>query len=374
MQAQVFNIIDRAKEYEFLIADRGDFTLDGGDAYNASLILENPHITLYSLDAERQQAIFVETSPDINLNAAPFFYMAQFKPAVRVITVSYETLFQLAQKVSLDDSRLILIYSIGRSGTTVTSAAFECAEGVISLSEPDVFTQLVKMRDFSGINDAEISSLTAACMRITCKDFEPGQQPFWVMKFRSQVIELADLIYAHFPHAKSLFLYRNAEPWTTSMVRGFGGEEPPPPQFILGIWMWHLSLTSKISAYQITDMSEIKAGLFLGLFWLNNMELCLERLDAGQPILPVRYEDLKTNPLPVMEKLLEYCGVKTGSKSALESVFAKDSQAGTFIARDITQQRTREIDPEIMATVKHLIAEHPVIRTPDYRLPGTLTI
>lgn len=374
MQAQVFDVLDRATERGFSIVNRSDFMLEEGQTYDASLILGNPDITLYCLDPEQQQAIFVETPPGVNIAKAPFYYLAQFEHAIRVIAVSYEALFDLAEQISLDDDRLILIYSIGRSGTTVTSAAFECAEQVVSLSEPDVFTQLVHMRDFSGINDAEISALTAACLRISCKDFLRGQQPFWALKFRSFVIEIADLLYAHFPRAKSLFLYRNAESWTASMIRAFGGDGVPSQQDVLGFWMWVLPLVSKINAYRVVDMSEITMGKMGSFIWLNGIERCLARMEAGQPILPVRYGDLRANPLPVTKKLFEYCGVKAGSEIALEGVLAKDAQADTSLAREMTQHKARRLNPEISNDLREIVAEHPVIQTVDYQIPGTLAL
>jgi hypothetical protein len=374
MKAQIFDIVDCAKENEFFVAARGDFTLGNGTDYDARLILESSDITLYCLDPEERQAIFVETSPGANITAAPFYYIGQFEHAVRVIVVSYDVLFALAEQIPLEDERLILIYSIGRSGTTVTSAAFECAQDVVSLSEPDVFTQLVHMRDFSGSNDAEIRALTAACTRLSCKDFVHGQQPFWVLKFRSFVIEIADLLYAHYPRAKSLFLYRNAESWTASMIRAFGGDGVLSQQDVLSFWMWSLSLNSKISAYRVADISEINMALLASFMWLNGIEQCLARMEAGQPILPVRYGDLRANPLTVTRKLFEYCGVKPGSEAALERVFAKDAQANTSIAREKTQQKARKISLELSAALRAIIAEHPVIRTSDYQIPGTLTI
>ena len=213
MKAQVFDVISREKSMPFDIAAVDDFELAEKGYVDAQTILNNANILLYCLDPQNQQAIFIETSDVADILTAPFYYISQYENATHVLKISYDTLERLASQVVLDDKRLILIYSMGRCGTTVTSSAFSLAEDVVSLSEPDIFTQFVQMRDFSNTNDLEISKLVKSCLLLTCKDQGNGHQPFWVIKFRSFVLDIADLIYANFPQAKSLFLYRNVDPW-----------------------------------------------------------------------------------------------------------------------------------------------------------------
>ena len=372
MQVQKFQIISRNE----MNSSPSDFSLEGGELFDAQKVLDDPTISLYCLEPKSNEAIFVKTPPDIHLNKVPFYATAQFEHAVQAIKVSYDTLYQLADQVDLDDRWLILIYNIGRSGTTVTSAAFGQVENVISFSEPEVFTQLVQMRDFSGSNDALIGKLTAACIRLTCKQSAPKQQPIWALKFTSHACDLVDLICQSFPIAKCLFLYRNAEPWFDSYMRAFSMYLSP--EVIKEQWSWCKSAIRMVDAYPISDPNEIPdeiaIGLIMGLMWLNNMDICYQMIEAGHPILPVRYEDLKADPLPVMEKIFEYCGVPPVDERALAEVFATDSQAGTGIAQDKISQKKWDFDPELLVTLHQVIAEHPVINTVDYRFPGTLTV
>jgi hypothetical protein len=372
MQAQKFQIISRGEKLPGMQPDPSDFTLEGGEIFDAQKILNESTVSLYCLDPKSDEAIFVIIPSDIHLNEVPFYIAAQYEHAVQVIKVSYNTLYHLADQVELDDQRLILIYSTGRSGTTVTSLAFNQVEDVTSFSEPDVFTQLVQLRDYSRSSDALISKLTAACTRLTCKQSALNEKPIWALKFKSFVIDLADLIYQNFPEAKCLFLYRNAEPWFDSYMRTFGGYLSP--EAMEESWLWCKSTIRMVDSYPIYNHGEITAGLMMGLMWLNNMERCYEMIKAGHPILPVRYEDLKANPLSVMEKLFDYCGVNTGNKAALANVFATDSQAGTGIARDKISQMKWDFDAELLDDLHQVIAEHPVINTVDYVLPGTLTL
>lgn len=374
MKAQVFGVTSRKKSNPFGIAAVEDFELSEKGFVDAQTILDNPHVSLYCLEPQNQQAVFVETPAVADVLAAPFYYVSQYEHATQVLKISYETLERLADRVTLDDQRVILIYSMGRCGTTLASSAFSQAEDVVSLSEPDVFTQLVQMRGFSSTNDVGVSALVRVCLLLTCKDWVDGQQPVWVLKFRSFVIEIADMIYAHFPQAKSLFLYRHVNPWGQSMARAFGGNEPPTQERLIGFWMWTKMVVKKLAHYNLVSLEEISAGLLVGLLWLNYMERCLERLDAGQPMLPVRYEELKADPELVIGRIFDYCGVHAADINNLRDVLNKDSQSETLISRDQLKQIDWEIDPGDIAIVQQIIAEHPIINTPDYRLPGTLEL
>jgi len=374
MKAQVFDVLSRNKLLPFETPDVEDFELSEKGFVDAQSILDNPNISLYCLEPQNQRAVFVETPNVDKISAAPFYYISQYEHATQVLKISYEALERLADQVMLNDQRMILIYSMGRCGTTVISSAFSQAEDVVSLSEPDVFTQLVKMRDVSGSNDVEISALTKSCLLLTCKDCVDGQQSVWVIKFRSFVVEIADMIYTHFPQAKSFFLYRNAEPWSKSTARAFGGNEYPSQQLLIGFWMWSKLVIKKLDRYNLVSMEEISAGLLISLTWLNYMERCLERLNAGQPMLPVRYEDFKANPELVIGRIFDYCGVNVTDRNNLLNVLNKDSQAETPISRDQLKQVDWELAPSDIAFIRQVIAEQPIINTPDYQLPGTLKL
>jgi hypothetical protein len=336
--------------------------------------LDEPNILLYCLEPQNRQAIFIEVPDVTEVRAAPFYFQAQFEQAVRVLKVPYETLEQLADQVTLNDQRMILIYSMGRSGTTVTSAAFRQVENVVSLSEPDVFTQLVQMHDFSGSNDAEISALIRVCMLLTCKDQGNGDQPIWVLKFRSFVIDLAHMIDTHFPGATSLFLYRQAVTWGASNARAFGGTTSPTQEQLTDIWAFLNPLVPRINHYRLDDPAEINFGKIFGLMWLDYMECCLARLDAGQAILPVRYEDLRANPEAVVNEIFKYCVISGINRNKLDAVLEVDSQANTPIARERLKQIGRELNIDDVTIAQHIITTHPIINTPAYQLPGTLLL
>ena len=83
--------------------------------------MEQPTVSLYCLDHANQRALFVDTPPEVDLLQAPFYFIAQYQAAQRLIAVPYATLHALAREVELDPQRIILFYSTGRCGSTLFS-------------------------------------------------------------------------------------------------------------------------------------------------------------------------------------------------------------------------------------------------------------
>ena len=375
MLLQAFDIEGREKPFEGQIPQLDDFRMRASGTVSSEKILRNPNISLYCLDPAQQNAVFVETPAEVNLSQAPFYYMAQFAHATRVILAPYQELHQLARQVPLEGRQLILIYSVGRSGSTLASAAFNQAAGVISLSEPDVFSQLIALRDWNGDNDREISALVKSCTHLLCKNPAAGKRhQKWAIKFRNFGIELGDLMHQHFPEAKCLFLYRNLDEWADSMVRAFGNVGDISPE-MLSSWREFTTSVLRTAASHAVEDDGFSLAQMLGLNWLSPQERYLSLVEQGIPILPVRYEDMRRNTLPVMESIFSYCGVVPTDRRELDKVLKKDSQAGSFLARDLTREwQLKSRKQQIIHELHELLKTHPVITSPDFELPGTLLL
>src|SRR5436190_4137514 len=153
-------IIDsKVKISPFAIVSVDDFQVHTGQPVAPPIILEQPNLSLYCIDHVNQRAIFVETSPEVNLLRAPFYFIAQYEAAQRLIAVPYETLHALAGEVKIDPQRIILFYSTGRCGSTLFSHVMNLNPSIVSFSEPDVFSQLVMLRTAAQSSDEEIASL-----------------------------------------------------------------------------------------------------------------------------------------------------------------------------------------------------------------------
>src|SRR5579871_4058645 len=222
MYARILVIEEKLKDCSPGKVSPSDFKVRDGGAIDPTILLQNPNLSLYCLDFQNRQALFVETPPEHDLSRAPFLYQAQYETATRLIQVPYETLHRLAADVVIDSSKLILIYSVGRCGSTLASRAFNEIEGVESLSEPDVFTQMLTTwgRDGKTLTLwGGKAALIKSCMLLQCTPGRIKGATAWALKFRSEMTTMGPMFFSVFPEAKVVFLYRHAESWAHSMWR-----------------------------------------------------------------------------------------------------------------------------------------------------------
>jgi hypothetical protein len=371
MTAHVLEITARKRQDPTGIANTTDFEFREGVDIDPQTVISNPLVSLYCLDHPNQRTLFVETTPGVALTQAPFYYQAQYENAVRLISVPYETLHSLASQISIESDRLIFIYSVGRSGSTLLGAALNAIEETINYSEPDVFTQLVVMRQLQGVNEAEISKLVQSCTRLFLKGTEQTPNPRqWVIKFRSFVIELADLLDLHFPEAKTLFLYRNAEDYMTSSMRAFGGALDTP-EFRGIVQSWLSSLVPAIARHVGEGRPLMSYSSLSAWLWLRTIERFMQLQEKGMPGMAIRYEDLKSNPKETIQRVLEYCGLTTQNMEPVYQAFERDSQAGSTLSRENLRQTKVELTDGHRSDLEQALQAHPFIKSADFVIPAS---
>jgi hypothetical protein len=131
MQAALFEIHEKVKYGDMDFARFSGFRCGAPLHVDALSILNLPGISLYCLDEERRQAVFVETPPEIDLTRQAFYYQAQYRCARRVLCVPYETLNELATETGEPFRKLVLIFSVERCGSTLLSRALNCLDTVL---------------------------------------------------------------------------------------------------------------------------------------------------------------------------------------------------------------------------------------------------
>ncbi|MDG4763206.1 hypothetical protein O7632_03645 [Solwaraspora sp. WMMD406] len=363
MTAQVLRIVDKVAPGEFFPAVPQNFVLREDGQLPARDLAHRPDVGLYCLDLDQQLAYFVETTPGVDLTTAPFLYLAQYQHARRLFAVSYETLHRIADELP-DPARLILVYSVGRCGSTAISHALGAVPGVRGWSEPDVFTQLAVLRHEDPTRDDEYARLLRSCVRL----LGHGTATLAV-KFRAGGIHLADLFQRVFPDSRGLFLYRHAERWLESMHEGFTPHLPGPEQqqtflryvtaqapLLMPFALRHQRQPTPVEAYLLT--------------WLSAMEACLRYGRDGVPLRPVRYEDLSTDPAATLAAILDHCGLPADGFDAAYGTLAADSQAGTLLSRASRRRaETPALRDEEYARTRAVLAEYPTIGAPDFVVP-----
>jgi hypothetical protein len=335
--------------------------------------LENPHISLYGLDFENRWAVFVETPADIDLSQAPFYFNTQFEMARRVLTIPFEAMIQVAKSVTIDDNRLILIYSVGRCGSTLASHIFAQIPGVINISEPYVLSQLVIARNTKKAREDELIALLEASIGLLCKTVADTA---WVVKGQSFVIELGDWLHRIYPHTRNLFLYRHAETWLRAGLRAYsrGGEETGEEyrarekqrRELLG------SLVPAIAQYD--DTKPLSHASMLALMWLTAMERYVQYCGKDIEMLAIRYASWLTAPRRTAEAMLDYCRCKPIDMTAVYETLNKDSQADTHLSRETLRQQQRVITELELEELHGHLQEHAFIHEADFEVPNTLRV
>ncbi|NET75552.1 sulfotransferase [Okeania sp. SIO1F9] len=317
--------------------------------------------------------MFVETPLDIDLSQAPFFYQSQYNHAQKLIAVPFSELSELLESIETIKN-IVIIYSVGRCGSTLLSKVFNKVNNVLSLSEPDVFSQIVGMRNPDGSNDSEIAELLKICLYLVSKPTSLEPQSHCVIKLRSFCIELGDLIYRVRPDAKVIFLYRNLEDVINSFLRAFvfiGSLLPTIEENIELYSRFFPLLKHYANDIDFTDSNAID---FYTIMWLSAMECYLKLYQKNMVSFAIRYEDLVKHQESIITSIFKYCGLPTAEVSNACSVFNKDAQKGSNLSQETT--RNNKIDqPDILdirQKVSKLLEKHPEIKTSDFIVPGIL--
>ena len=352
MEAYELLIDEKVKANAFDIVSADDFRTHSGQTVDARIILERPNVSLYCLDHDRQMALFVETFPHINLFQAPFYFIAQYEHAQKVFAVPYSTLHALVQEVTIDPHDIVLFYSTGRCGSTLISHVMNLHPGVVSFSEPDVFSQLVMLRTAGQSTDEEISALLYASVIMLAAHTQKQGFQLYVFKFRSYVLSLSDLLYQTIPQAKTLFMYRNARTWASSFSRAFGSTDNT-----MGA-----RLEQSRFRYMIPGVNEhlkrhnntISWIEYIAYMWVSTMQDSRRLRQSGATLAVARFEDLKATPYQVIQSICAHCGVPMPEQEQLASLLARDAQAGTAGAQD-RKEPARQLSNDDLLELERVI-------------------
>jgi len=369
LHAYELTIDAKVKSNPFGTVSADDFQLQPGRPIDPRIVLEQPTVSLYCLDHANQRALFVDTPPAVDLLQAPFYFIAQYEAAQRLIAAPYATLHMLAGEVEIDPQRIILFYSTGRCGSTLVSHVLNQTPNALSFAEPDVFTQLVMLRTAGQSSDAEIMALLYDSLMIMCANAQQLGFQYWAFKFRSYVLSLSDLLYQAAPAAKLLFLYRNALTWARSFSRTFGSSDAELEDRIER--SGYRYVIPSIDTQLRTQTHSISWIEYLAHMWVSTMQDSRSLQQQGAPLVCARFEDLQVAPQAVIQALLAHCGLPMPDSARLARVLAEDSQAGTAGAQD-REAPVRQLTAADLAELDRTIREYDPTLAPDTTLPQTV--
>jgi hypothetical protein len=369
-----FSILARERSKgDVMAVNRKDFTLREEGEIDPTQLLTRADLSLYCLDLERKEAVFVSTPPEIELEAAPFYYNAQFDHAQEMFTIDFDTFLKLSTRIPTADT-LVLVHNIGRCGSTLLSKAFSQLDSCTSYSEPDCFTQIAFWRTVDDPRDNLWRSLLPACMNFVFRDAHATRPSCGIVKFRSGCLNLLDLFLEEFPDAKHLFLYRNCESWVASLIslrsrRGpitvLTREQSTKNRY------YHNGRCVDQSIFPFNRLPEtLTWSEDLAVSWLVYLEL-VTKIHQKYPgrLLPVTYEDLATNGETCLRRVFTHCDLPQDRLANSLRTFDHDSQAGTTFARvDADAGTKRQLSESDRAQMQSILDLHPFIHDSQYTI------
>ncbi|MFN5995592.1 MAG: hypothetical protein ACK47C_09765 [Paracoccaceae bacterium] len=372
MPAQIHDVLAQRTPTGW--ANLDDFDLGSASSAPTRTVIDQPNWTLYGLDLARDLAVFTDLPDGTNLADSPFAYVTQHRLARRVLTMSLAELEAVAD-LAPPVPRVILIFSIGRCGSTLLSHALNTVPGVWCLSEPDAFLNLILQHYHSpqraDLPRDQIIRLIRACTRLQFRPPPGRQDDVFAIKFRSQALFQADLYHLALPEAACLFLYRDALGWANSiysMMRQYDVPDSLTGADRTLAWSIFTAAEDPAPLAQVIDLDapEVPMELALGPAWSCNMAEYTRHLAAGVPFLALRYNEFNRDREASIARMLRHCGLPEGHAATALQAFEKDSQSGTHLAREVTTER---LSPERLDRLAALMSRLPDFADPNLILP-----
>lgn len=177
-----------------------------------ALTLSEPGWTLFCLDLDEGEAVFVQTGLT-DLSAAPFCYQAQYQGATSVLRMTFDAFLDLGAAIPRQDPA-IHPFNIGHCGSTLLHAVLNGSGSAFCISEPLFTFQLALARHDLGAE--RISALMRAGLGFLRQFAEAGRGPLVVKHFSQATTVMAEFQAAE-PQSKSVVMDRRAQDWCASV-------------------------------------------------------------------------------------------------------------------------------------------------------------
>ena len=262
-----------------------------------------------------------------------------------------------AADVEVDDSRLVLIQSVGRCGSTLVSRVFESLDSVRSLSEPDAFTNLAGWRGSALASDGVIRRMADSCVRMCCKPLAGSEAPSYVaIKFRSQCIEIDDLLAEAFPAARHIYLTREPISRLDSTYRAFIDPETVDDNDYRTLIEDTFAPVHPLIEGEVIKGKPMSAWKLFLLSWIGNNGAFRKVQDKGIPYCVAVFSEIKNNGMETISRILDYCAIPVADLSVIEECLSRDSQKGSGIDQNLINNPAKRLPEEMRIKAQNLLA------------------
>jgi hypothetical protein len=360
------------------------FALSEGSPIDAQLILRNPQISMYCADVKNKNIVFVETPPGLDLTAAPFYYLAQYEHAAKVLTLSFDDFISLTEALPYPDKKFLFLYTVGRAGSTLLTKIFAGDPDTVAVSEPDILSDFSLLAQKYPLQKACVEKLLLSCFKLFASSTATAGRQRILIKPRGYCIEMGEMIHAVLPDARGIFLYRNAKPVIESFIRAFSIagilsllRDTVPSRMLLAYLINHyktvlLGYFPILKEYPLATVFKTGWTGLLCISWLSIMKAYVALYRKGIDVQAVLYEDIIKSPQELVARLFSYCSIPASCIATGLQALERDSQEGTRLARSVAKKKQWQMKGINMEHVRIILQSQPEIRSPDYIVPGTI--
>lgn len=358
MEAVRRPVLDRRPPYNAAPSRLANFVLGDASPANAATALE-PDWSLHCLELDDRgpdAAVFVRLPGGLLSSTGPFAYQDQLDRATEVLVVELSVALEMAAELPVAPD-VAFLFSTGRCGSTLASRIFAELPGVVSLSEPDPYLNIVHLRPV--LTDEVVVELVRAATVLLCHAVGADEATTVVIKPRSEPVLQAPLYAEALPDARHAFLYRDCRGYVASAAR-FGirmlGENPRGTVAEMRPFWDQLTGSEPLSTLaRVVDVERDDIGLheLLPVMWALKIRAFLAARERGlADVDAIHYEDLVADRDRQTARLLRACGLDPAAAPRVMAAFDGDSHGGGLggndhAVRPLTDRERAEIERQL---------------------------
>ena len=331
------------------------------------------NVALYCIT--ETEAYFVETPKNVNINSSdenPFLYLAQYTRGINVIKMSINTFHTLSESIGDPNVPVIWISNIGRCGSTILCQVFERVPGTLVLSEPDTPLKVCDMQTLNIVTELEYNNIVMSMVRIICKPYPNAERI--VIKTRSACAPLMLPLSKLFPtQVQQIFMYRDS----LSAIGSWGASMGVTPYgIIIRTCADNEVISSLVPFFRKQFRFEIQSQLFtlpdipltntfeqLVHMWAHFMILARHAISSDPNILPLRYEDILSQPTETVTKVFRAVRLNVNLVDNALAALKQDSQRGSALSGNLLKNSPRrQISTENRVVADRILSSYKLPR------------
>ena len=330
---EVHDIISRIPLAFFNFERDLNFTLGPNSIADNEIVVREKGWTLFGFNFKNGTAVFLYIGADQDLSVAPFAYTAQYEKASRVAVMPFQPFIQLAKDINAHPN-LVHLFNIGHCGSTLLHHVFNASGEAWCISEP-LFTFDLAMNRHD-VSPKLLQDLAKAALHFLTLFPGASRSNTIVLKHFSQATTLFDVWHNAAPHARCLYLYRDALTWCNSLF-GFIQRIGPSALQDMGFMWYMVSGNSPVS--ELTGLIDLENPHttfedLAAVAWAFFCQDYHTAIGNGVPLLPFRYNELIYDKEKTITEIFQRCGLNQGRIAEGLHAFDRDSHEGSITAHD----------------------------------------